>query len=291
MFHRFHDPRREVVRKKLSGLGFAVRAVHISDNYLVSADITGEQAEMVADLLVQPVIEDRLINKPYSPPGFTYAVEIGFLPGVTDNIAHTVRESIEDLLKMRLDIEKSVFSTTTYFLTGDLTPRRHGEHLRRAAQPAYPEEEGPFRQPSSRGREDWGADLPVVSIAERPEADVVDLSVGDDELMQIGKEGIRDPDGAAGAAGARHAFHEDYPALFRRHGKEKSHGYRARVDRPDLERALQAHDLSPRMDDDIAGRDLQDATSAKPPCRMRREKGRRRLLRLRVRGQLRRHRV
>ena len=45
-----------------------------------------------------------------------------FLPGVTDNIAHTVRESIEDLLKMRLDIEKSVFTTMTYFFTGDLTP-------------------------------------------------------------------------------------------------------------------------------------------------------------------------
>ncbi|HOD13695.1 MAG: phosphoribosylformylglycinamidine synthase [Spirochaetes bacterium] len=195
VFHRFHDPRREVVRKKLSGLGFAVSAVHISDNYLVSADITGEQAEMVADLLVQPVIEDRLINKPYSPAGFTYAVEIGFLPGVTDNIAHTVRESIEDLLKMRLDIEKSVFSTTTYFFTGDLTPADMESICAELHNPLIQRKKVLSAAEFAR-QGGLGADLPVVSIAERPEADVVDLSVGEDELLLIGKEGIRDPDGA-----------------------------------------------------------------------------------------------
>ena len=194
VFHRFHDPRCEVVRKKLSGLGYSVRSVHMADAYLVDADITPEQAERVADLLVQPVIEDRLINTPCSPPGFDYAVEIGYLPGVTDNIAHTVRESIEDLLKMKLDIEKSVFSATTYFFAGDLRPgdveclsmELHNPLIQRKKILSA----GDFARQGGMGK-----DIPVVSIHERPEADVVDLSVDDRELMLIGKEGIRDADG------------------------------------------------------------------------------------------------
>ncbi|MBN2158264.1 MAG: phosphoribosylformylglycinamidine synthase [Spirochaetes bacterium] len=194
VFHRFRDPRREVTRKKLTGLGFNVRDVHISDNYLVSVDLDGHQAEAVARLLVQPVIQEYLVNRPYTPEGFAYAVEIGYLPGVTDNVAHTVRESIEDLLKINLDIEKSVFSSTTYFFSGDLAPDEieqigmelHNPLIQRMKVLSY----GAYLLESGMGME-----IPVVSIHERPNADPVALDLPADELMRIAKEGIPDPDG------------------------------------------------------------------------------------------------
>ena len=48
VFHRAGDPRCEVMRKKLAGLGFPVRTVHISDNYLINADIDESRARAVA---------------------------------------------------------------------------------------------------------------------------------------------------------------------------------------------------------------------------------------------------
>ncbi|MBN1496467.1 MAG: phosphoribosylformylglycinamidine synthase, partial [Spirochaetes bacterium] len=189
VFHRSGDPRCEVMRKKLAGLGLPVRTVHISDNYLINADFDEERARAVAGLLVQPVIQDFLINRPYRPDNFDVALEIGFLPGVTDNVAHTVRESIEDLLKTGLDIEKSVFSTITYFFAGDLSPEDianigaelHNPLIQRCKALSSEEYD---RAPG------MGHDIPVVSIHERPEADEVNLDVPPDELMLIAKEGV-----------------------------------------------------------------------------------------------------
>ncbi len=194
VFHRTSDPRCEVVRKKLAGLGFPVRAVHISDNYLINADIDDNRALAVSRLLIQPVIQDCLINRPYTPEGFDHAVEIGFLPGVTDNIAHTVRESIEDLLKIHLDIEKSVFTTITYFFSGGLSKSQVEQISAELYNPLI--QRSKILSSSEYVRKaGMGIELPVVSIHERPDADEVDLGVPDDELMKIARDGIQERGG------------------------------------------------------------------------------------------------
>jgi phosphoribosylformylglycinamidine synthase II len=194
VFHKYRDPRCAALEKKLAGLGFAIRKIHLSDNYLIDADFDDTRAGAVAGLLVQPVIQEYLINRPYMPEGFGYAVEIGFLPGVTDNVAHTVRESIEDLLKIRLDIERSVFSSITYFLTGDIS---QGDVEEISAELYNPLIQRRKIQPAEvyRRESGMGMDLPVVSLFERTDAGEVDLAVPDDELMRIAKDGIKNADG------------------------------------------------------------------------------------------------
>ncbi len=194
VFHRFNDPRCEVMIKKLAGLGYAVEGVSITDNYLVDIDIDENSAADVARLLVQPVIQDFLINRPCIPGSFDYAVEIGFLPGVTDNVAHTVRESIEDLLKRELDIERSVFSSVTYFFTGGCTAERIGEITAELYNPLIQRKlelsADDYRKNGGMGRK-----MPLVTISERPVADEVRLDVSDEELALMAKEGITDSDG------------------------------------------------------------------------------------------------
>ncbi|OHD71061.1 MAG: phosphoribosylformylglycinamidine synthase [Spirochaetes bacterium RBG_16_49_21] len=194
VFHKYADPRCGVLREKLAAMGFAVARVHLSDNYLIDADLSDRQAEAVAGLLVQPVIQEYLINRPYTPEGFSYAVEIGFLPGTTDNTAHTVRESIEDLLKIGLDIEKSVFFSITYFFSGSLSRPEIDEISAELYNPLIQRRKirsaGDYAAQSGMGEE-----MPLVRISERPEADEVNLAVADDDLIRIGREGIEDRDG------------------------------------------------------------------------------------------------
>lgn len=194
VFYKIHDPRGAAITGRLRSLGFDLKSVVITDNYLINIETSAANVKRITELLVQPVTQDCLINRPFMPGEFDFVIEIGFLPGVTDNVAATVRESIEDLLKTTLDREKSVFSSVSYFISG-IRERAIAEkigsefynpliqRLKILSHKEYIEQDG------------LGAALPVVSLSERPCADVVDLSVSDDELSVIGKEGISDTDG------------------------------------------------------------------------------------------------
>ncbi len=194
VYHKMTDPRGEVLSRKLRDLGFSVDRVYLSDNYLINADISPEDAGLIGSLLSQPVIQDHLVNSPYTPEDFTCAVEIGFLPGVTDNVAHTVRESIEDLLKRNLDREKSVSSSVTYFLRGDLTPDMAAGLVMELHNPLI-ERSTLLTKDEYISKGGMGYDLPVVHIADSSRADEVDMDLPDDELMEMARFGIRDSDG------------------------------------------------------------------------------------------------
>ena len=183
----------EALLANLINDGFNISKVYISDNYLVNIDVDNDKIKMVSDGLIQPVVQNVFINDPYRPE-FSYAVEIGFLPGVTDNTAHTVREMAEDILKIKLDYEKSIFSTVTYFFNGDLVINDVVkianelynpliQRIKILTKDEYIKENG------------MGYDIPVVSISDRMSADEVDLNVSDAELLEIGKSGIKDSDG------------------------------------------------------------------------------------------------
>ena len=62
-----------------------------------------------------PVVEVPRINAP-AQKKFDWALELGFLPGVTDNVANTATEIINDLFKIELGRNK-VFTTKVLFIT------------------------------------------------------------------------------------------------------------------------------------------------------------------------------
>ncbi len=188
------DARGMALKEKLCRLGYEVTGVAVTDNYLINDSFSREEAAEIGALLVQPVTQAFTVNEPYDPGSFDFALEIGFLPGVTDNVACSVRESIEDLFKRKLDPEKSVFSTITWFISGPVA----GDEARRIAKELH----NPLIQRAKiLPRNDYlelggmGRDIPVVRLHEKVEADRVDLNVSDDELARIGKEGIANADG------------------------------------------------------------------------------------------------
>ncbi len=188
------DIRGRVLKERLKGLGRNIDEILISDNYLINYDLSNDDLERIAESLIQPVTQRYAINKPYLPKNFDYAMEIGFLPGVTDNVSHTVRESVEDLLKYQLDREKSVFTTTTYYIkspggideikkVGNELYNPLIQRIKILSKDEYLEKGG------------MGTDLPLVNLSDKQLADEVDLNISDDELVKLGKEGIPEKDG------------------------------------------------------------------------------------------------
>jgi len=108
VFYKKDDPRGTAVKEKFITLGYSIDKVYLSDNYLLNIDVNAKDIKNAADILIQPVTQNYSINLPYNPENFDYCVEIGFLPGVTDNVSHTVRESLEDLFDKKFDEEKPV---------------------------------------------------------------------------------------------------------------------------------------------------------------------------------------
>ncbi len=186
--------RAEVLLKNLISDNFKLNKVYMSDNYLANIDVDKDRITKVSEGLIQPVTQKAYINEPYTPE-FSYAIEIGFLPGVTDNTAHTVREMIEDILKTKLDHEKALFSSVTYFFDGDLVKEDVEKISNKLYNPLIQRRQILTKEEyiSNNG---MGYDIPVVSISDRETADEVNLNVSDDELLEIGKSGIKDSDGS-----------------------------------------------------------------------------------------------
>src|SRR3989344_6281299 len=68
--------------------------VAVAQSYTIDAKLSANDLKQVAGLLANPVIEVYSTTKVLAPKKYAWAIEIGFLPGVTDNVAKTVRQII-----------------------------------------------------------------------------------------------------------------------------------------------------------------------------------------------------
>lgn len=194
VYCKIKDHRGEVILNRLKKLGFSLQSVILTDNYLINVKLSGDDILKIARSLINPVTQGFSINKPYAPADFNYAIEIGFLPGVTDNAANTLRESVEDLLRLELDPDTSVFTSLTYFLRADIT---HDQALSAGSELYNPliQRIKILSKKEFYDKGGMGMDAPVVHIAESPDADKVTLNISDDGLLKLGKNGIPNPDG------------------------------------------------------------------------------------------------
>ena len=96
------DNRAKTLVSNLQNQGFKVSGAEIVDSYTIDADLDGGDMRRIADSLTNPVFQEGRVDDSFKPR-FDSAVEIGFLPGVTDNVGNTVREGVSDLLKRDFD--------------------------------------------------------------------------------------------------------------------------------------------------------------------------------------------
>jgi phosphoribosylformylglycinamidine synthase II len=189
------DNREKVYQKTFSGLSLSgkVSKVEILDCYLISHSLPKEKFSLIPKALVNPILEKYSINDLNILIGKNdFAIEISFLPGVTDNVGHTAKETILDLLHDNTDQDFNIFYSKIFLISGkikDVDVRKIASSLHNSLI----EKALILNKKQIKQQINLPLNTPEVVLEKRALAQNISLDVSDEELIRIGKEGILDP--------------------------------------------------------------------------------------------------
>ncbi len=190
------DSRGEILAQTFNHLGLKGSVTHVSviDCYTIDAKLTTKELQECARLLTNSVIETASINEMPQVRPFTFGVEIGFLPGVTDNTSRTVAEEITDKLKREFKDTEGVYTSRFFCITGTINA---SDAEKIAFSLHNPLIERAYIAKASVIKKENGLPrvVPHVVLEKKKPVINVSLDVSDEELSLIGKQGVMDPDG------------------------------------------------------------------------------------------------
>jgi phosphoribosylformylglycinamidine synthase II len=180
------DARGEKIKRRINDdLHLAVESVRTIDVYTLDARLSTREVEEIAcGPFLDSVIQEYSIGKPLSS-NFDWAIEVGFKPGVTDNIGRTAREAVELLIQRKFDPEEAVYTSVLYLIRGRLTAQQ-AEHITTGllANPL-------IQRHTLKDRKSWdenigmGINIPKVSGWKEPCVAEINLAVSDEELIHL----------------------------------------------------------------------------------------------------------
>jgi len=193
------NSRAKILAEQLRQFAFGkeIKRLYLVDVYTIDKRFKREELEKIGLMLTNPVTENFAVNKEISPPKFSWVVEIGFLPGVTDNVATTVKEEIEDLLKVKFSLSEGVYTSQRIFIEGKLKFKEVKALAGNLINPLIQRLE---IKNYSQFKKDGGMTkiVPKVRLSKEIRVDEVDILGADDNLLtKIGREGIANPDGSS----------------------------------------------------------------------------------------------
>jgi len=115
------DPLGDKTKRRIyEDLNLKVEAVKTVSVFTLDMKLSREELETVATgPFLDPVIQEYSIDQPIARE-FQWLVEVGFKPGVTDNVGKTAREAVECRLGKKLQDEEKIYTSTQYLLQGNL---------------------------------------------------------------------------------------------------------------------------------------------------------------------------
>ncbi|MFA4876550.1 MAG: AIR synthase-related protein [Methanoregula sp.] len=187
------DPRLKVRTDRIRSLGYFIDELQLAEVYtisLFSRDFSMEELKEIGSLLANPVEQEFTVDSPTAGI-FDHAIEVGFLPGVTDNVGTTARQTIEDYFRFSFRPGEAVYSSQLYFVRGTITGEAVKSLAGALANPLVNRIH--IKTRPEYGKKGMDLVVPYVELHERLTAETVDLALDDADLVKLGKEGIPDP--------------------------------------------------------------------------------------------------
>ncbi|MFY9800046.1 MAG: AIR synthase-related protein [Methanoregula sp.] len=190
--HYKQDPRLKSRTDKIRSLGISIEKLHLIDVYTIatsSRDFTIDELCRIGAQLINPVVQEYTVDTA-TEADFDYAIEVGFLPGVTDNVGTTAKQTIEDYYSIRFTEGESVYSSQLFFVCGTISEDSLQKLAARLANPLINRVHiKTYKEYESKG---MNPTVPSVCLHELQTAEAVDLNLDDKDLARLGKEGIPD---------------------------------------------------------------------------------------------------
>ena len=185
------DAAGESVRHRLrEDLGIHVDDVRVVDVYTVAADLPQADLDRVrAELFTDPIIQSSTLDHPIVRD-YDYLIEVGYRPGVTDNVGRSSAEGVADVLgQERLD--GAVYSSKQYAVKGGVNAK-DCERMARDLLANGLIQRWAIRSAGELRTADAPPllDLPVVTETSDPAVHTVDLELPDEGLMTLSREGM-----------------------------------------------------------------------------------------------------
>src|SRR3989344_1920980 len=173
--------------------GGKLKAVHIADSYSLDTTLPKTGLEKARFVLTNPLVESATIGR-WFPKAFDWGIEIGFLPGVTDNVGTTAKETIEDATGKKFKDEEHVYSAQVFFIEGKID-RSAVEKIAESLHNPLIQRASVYDAKELRKIKNQPPVVPRVHLTASAKILEIDLNVSDDALEEMGKKGIRNEDG------------------------------------------------------------------------------------------------
>lgn len=183
----FRDPAGQDVQHQLKNdLEIEVDSVRVFNVYTLHADLDDAQVEQVrTELFTDPIIQESTIDILFTND-YDYLVEVGFLPGVTDNVGKSSAEGIEDIIGRRFEEGEAVYSSIQYAVKGEITEEVCDRFTRDLLANGLIQHWTIHRSDADTSFEPLA--LPIVTDISDTEVQAIDLGISDEALMAISRD-------------------------------------------------------------------------------------------------------
>lgn len=178
------DPRGADLAEKLAELTGKTPQVGVADVYTVAGPLTDAELAETGKFLANPAVEQVTVDSaPFDDAD--WVAEVGFLPGVTDNVGSTARDTIADLVDSKLS---GVYTSRQYAVRGKVSAKQVEQA---AAEILYNELIQRCRVASgteAATQPSLFESAPVVTSSHQPAVEAVDLDLEDEALLKLNSQ-------------------------------------------------------------------------------------------------------
>jgi len=187
----FKDAAGEKTHRRITNdLGIDTKDVRTIHVYTLDMELANDELVTIAEnLLVDPIIQHYTVDAPLAAD-FDYLVEVGFLPGVTDNVGRTATEGVHLIFPNRFTADQRVHSSIQYLISGKITP---GEAERIATGLLANTLIQRFVILDKKSFDKQGGvevSVPRVSGQVSTEMELIDLEIPDDSLISLSRDRV-----------------------------------------------------------------------------------------------------
>jgi phosphoribosylformylglycinamidine synthase len=179
------DALGESIKKRIrEDLSINVNSVRTIEIYTFDAVLSTVQVRLLGEkLFADPVIQ-MFSDKPLASD-FLWLIEVGYRPGVTDNVGATAKKASEDLLKTSI---QGVYFSRQYLISGDITKEDASNIVGGLLANSLIERWKIISFGEFDKEKGIHLPLPVVTGKHTPSVTTTDLDISDNELKELSRQ-------------------------------------------------------------------------------------------------------